>query len=66
MVDTTVLEAVALRCESSSLSPGTKEYKEISSEKIWEFSIFVHDEKRDLKSNMESSAKLIYSGYQRK
>lgn len=24
MVDTTVLEAVALRCESSSLSPGTK------------------------------------------
>ena len=36
MVDTTVLEAVALRCESSSLSPGTKE-NQTTHVKTWVF-----------------------------
>lgn len=50
MVDTTVLEAVALRCESSSLSPGTKENKEISSEKMGFFICFVYVDARGLEA----------------
>ncbi len=41
MVDTTVLEAVAARCESSSLSPGTKE-NQTTHVKTWVFVCFVN------------------------
>ena len=49
MVDTYVSDAYAARCEGSSPFLGTKENKEISSEKMGFFILFVHIRKRDLK-----------------